>query len=152
MRKWTNKRELASAGLMMLIGFGTAVGALEYNTGSLARMGPGFFPLMLGLLLMLVAALIIATPVSPEDEQEGPPIKAQIRPWAMVSLAVIAFIFVGQYGGLVPAAFTLIVISAMGDKNNTLLGSVILAVCVTAAAVAIFHYGMQLQFPLFRWG
>lgn len=152
MRKWTNKRELMSAGLMMLIGLGTAAGSLEYNTGTLARMGPGFFPLMLGLMLMLVAALIIATPVGNEDEQEGPPLGAQLRPWTMVTLGVVAFIFVGQYGGLVPAAFTLIVISAMGDKNNSLLGSIILAICVTAVAVAIFHYGMKMQFPLFRWG
>lgn len=137
---------------MMFIGLGTTIGSLDYNIGTLVRMGPGFFPMMLGVLLMLVAGLMIATPVAAEDQQESPDFRKQIRPWLMVVLGVAVFIVIGQYGGLVPAAFSMILISALGDRNNSLIDGLILAACVTAVAVGIFHYGMQMQFPLFRWG
>lgn len=152
MKRLTNRRELSSAGLMMLIGLGTAIGSLDYQTGTLSRMGPGFFPLMLGLLLVLVSLLIIVTPVSQEDEQAHLPLSRQIRPWTLVITGMVAFIILGKYGGLIPAAMALIFISAMGDKNNTVKGALILAIAVTAVSVGIFHYGMQMQFPLFRWG
>nr|WP_254045843.1 hypothetical protein [Paenalcaligenes hominis] len=43
-----NAKELWSGGLLVLIGMATVLGSLNYQIGSLARMGPGYFPLMLG--------------------------------------------------------------------------------------------------------
>ena len=60
-------------------------------------------------------------------------------------------IILGTYGGLVPATFSLVFISALGDHNNSVKQSFWLAVGVTAFTVAVFHYGMQMQFPLFTW-
>lgn len=152
MKQHTNKRELYSAGLMMLIGIGTTIGSLDYGLGTLARMQPGYFPLLLGVLLMLISALIIATPSTPEDESSEPASATHYRPWIFVAVGVVAFMVLGKFGGLVPATFTLIFLSAMGDRSNTVKAAFALAVGMTAMAVGVFHYAMQMQFPLFTWG
>lgn len=148
----TSKRELYSAGLIMLIGIGTAAGSLKYGIGTLARMGPGYFPLGLGIMLTLIGALLIATPLTEQDAEDKSPWKGQYRAWLMVIAGMMAFMVLGKYGGLVPATFALIFVSALGDRNNSIKAAFALATGVTLAAVAIFHYGLQMQFPLFIWG
>lgn len=64
----------------------------------------------------------------------------------------MAFILIGKFGGLVPATFALVFISAMGDRQHTVRSAALLAVGVTLLGVAVFSWALQLQFPLFRWG
>lgn len=153
MRLKINRQELYSAGLMMLIGIGTVVGSLNYDIRTLARMGPGYFPLLLGVMLIVVGALILATPSTDIDEDlergKGEP---QYRAWGFVVLGVVLFITLGHYGGLVPATFALVVVSALGDQSNSLKAALALGVAITLMAVGIFHFGLQMQFPLFAWG
>lgn len=153
-----NPRKMMSGGLIILMGMGTALGSLDYSMGTLARMGPGYYPLMLGVLLALLGLLIVATPDSEDEimpsegEADEPSKPSPIRPWVATVGSMLAFMLVGKYGGLVPATFVLIFIASRGDKDNSLLASVLLGAGVTAFAVGVFHYGMQMQFPLFNWG
>ncbi|HBP31120.1 MAG: tripartite tricarboxylate transporter TctB family protein [Advenella sp.] len=148
-----NRSDLLSAGLLLLLGIGVALGGMQYGIGSLARMGPGYFPLLLGLLLIGIGVLIAATPSSSDTSGDGASMSGlAVRPWLCVVGGVLCFIILGQYGGLVPATFALIFISALGDRNNSIQVALALAACVTIAAVGIFYYGMQIQFPLFVWG
>lgn len=151
MRFQINSRELLSAALLMAIGIATAVAGSKYTIGSLARMGPGFFPVALGVLLVLLSLLMVFTPVSVEDrlaeEQPAP----EYRAWACVILGVIAFIVLGSYGGLVPGTFGLVLISALGDQRNTLKNALALAAGVTVLAVLLFKLLLEMQIPLFTW-
>lgn len=153
MRLKINRQEIVSGGLMLLIGIGTVIGSLNYDIRSLARMGPGYFPLGLGALLIVIGALILITPSTEIDEDlgrnKGEP---QYRAWAFVIVGVMLFAVLGHYGGLVPATFVLVLVSALGDRSNSFIAAVALALAITVMAVAIFHYGLQMQFPLFVWG
>jgi len=151
------KQKYYSAGFMLLIGVATALGSWDYNMGTMARMGPGYFPLLLGILLAFIGILIAVTPDSPDEiraDAEHEPLvvvaRRRARPWGAAVGGVLAFIVVGRYG-LVPATFALIFCSALGDPKNSLKASFWLAAGVAAFAVAAFHYGLQLQFPLFSW-
>lgn len=153
-----HKQKYYSAGFMLLIGVFTALGSVDYGMGTLGRMGPGYFPLLLGILLSVIGILIAVTPDSPDeiraDEQQEPLsaiVRRHIRPWSATVGGIIAFIVIGKFGGLVPATFVLIFVSALGDPKNSLKASFWLAVGVVAFAIAAFHYGLQLQFPLFPW-
>lgn len=154
-----HKQKYYSAGLMVLIGGATVLGSLGYNIGTLARMGPGYFPLLLGAVLLLIGVLIAVTPDSPDEiraDQDHEPfiqvVRRHFRPWCAAVGGVIAFIVFGKYGGLAPATFALIFIAALGDPDNSLKACFWLAVGVVGFAIAAFHYGLQLQFPLFSWG
>lgn len=153
MRLSINRNELLSSGLMMLIGIGTVIGSFNYDIDTLSRMGPGYFPLLLGALLILISALILAMPSTKIDEDlnryGGEP---QYRAWAFVVSGMVLFIVLGHYGGLVPATFALVFVSALGDRSNSVKAAMLLGLVVSIMAVAIFHYGLRMQFPLFVWG
>lgn len=144
-------KEIHSVLLLLLIGIGTIIHALSYPIGSLEKMGPGFYPLLLGAALVLLGvALLIAWILNgrPNDEIV---LKGTLRGWLAVISSMIAFIIIGKYGGFIPATFILITIAALGGRSR-LSHILILSSCTTVVATAVLIYGMQLQFPLFRWG
>ena len=146
-----NRNEFYCGLLLMFFGVGTAAESLSYQVGTLAKMGPGYFPFALGILLSLLGGIIMVAP-SPEQAAERQPIsRDQIRSWVLVTTGLIAFIILGHYAGLVPATFMLVFISALGDRTTSVKAAMLLSTGVTLAAVVIFHYALQMQFPLFRW-
>ena len=59
--KFAWKRDYYAGGLMLLLGIGAAVTGSGYKFGSLARMGPGFMPVVLGIVLAFIGLLIAGT-------------------------------------------------------------------------------------------
>lgn len=151
-----NRKEMWSAGLLLLIGMATVIGSNNYQIGSLARMGPGYFPLVLGAILMILGLLIALTPAPiadvSQENTEKHTIWSQIKTWLIVVVAVLAFIVLGKYGGLVLATFVMTSFAAMADKSNSLKTCLAVGVVLTIVTVVVFHYGLQMQFPLFTWG
>jgi len=165
------KRETWAGVTMIVIGLVVIAESMTYTIGTGARMGPGYFPLLLGGLLALLGVIISFSSDPEEDEkldqvldmpeaadldhQHEKPVTKQadrLRGMGAIVLGILAFMLFGRFGGLVPATFALVFISAMGDINNKVKSALILAAVITVMGVGIFHYGLQLQFPLFRWG
>lgn len=152
------RKRASSAALLIFLGLIAVYQSFDYNIGSAARMGPGYFPLMLGILLLLLAVLVFISPEAAEEEAaatqevDSQPWGQKARPWLAIVASMLLFIVIGKWGGLVPATFAMILVAALGDRKNSVRSAFFLALGVTAAAVAIFHYGLQLQFPLFTWG
>lgn len=153
MRFKINKQDAWASAVMFALGLGVTLQGSNYTLGTLSRMGPGFFPVALGILLMFLGLVILFSSGLSEDEEEeediGPP---EWRGWLCIIGGVIAFIVLGQYGGLVPATFALVFISALGDRTHNLLTALALSVFVTILGVIIFSWALELQFPMFRWG
>ena len=73
------------AGLLLtLVGGGFAIGATSYNVGESSRMGPGYFPLMVGVLLALLGASVIV-----KSFLVGPRNRDPVGRWAWRPLAHI---------------------------------------------------------------
>lgn len=145
-------RDYLASLLLFLLGLGTMVQGASYSVGSLTQMGPGFFPVVLGVLLTICgAALAIATWLSSplEERAQLPP---EWRAWALILIGLAAFVVLGKYGGLVPATFALVFISALADRENTLRRALILSLSMVTISVVVFWWALQLQFPLFQWG
>src|SRR6202161_1468568 len=73
--KFRLKRDYYAGGLMLLIGGGAAVTGTGYKFGSLARMGPGFMPVVLGGVLAFLGLLIAGTALrssAPDDKKFMP--------------------------------------------------------------------------------
>jgi hypothetical protein len=139
--------------LMMIIGLWASYQGLTYDIGSLRQMGPGFFPVALGAILVLVGAGIALTPgnriAAPGGLWQRFP---QLRAWIPILGSIAAFVIVGRYGGLIPATFAVVFISAFADRKNSILGALLLAAGMIAICVVVFWWGLKLQFPLFQWG
>jgi hypothetical protein len=145
-------RDYYGGALMVLVGLGAVSMGVSYETGTLSRMGPGFFPVAVGAIIALMGALI-ATGARGEVREEGdeyqPP---QWRGWLCIVASVVAFVVLGKYGGLLPATFAVVFIAALGDRQNTLRHAALLAAAMSVVCVVVFWWALQLQLPLFHWG
>jgi hypothetical protein len=148
----SSKKDYYAGGLMTLIGVGAILEARHYNLGTLFHMGPGFFPIILGVVMTCLGLLIalVAATGGAEDELVMP--KPEWRAWGCILVGPIAFIILGNYGGLIPATFACVFISAIGDRESTLLSSILLATGVTFFGVLLFSYLLQVSLPMWRWG
>ncbi|MEP9355760.1 tripartite tricarboxylate transporter TctB family protein [Xanthobacter sp. KR7-65] len=151
-------KDFAGAGLLVATGAGAAYLGGGYHVGTLNQMGAGFMPVVLGVLLIVIGITIALTARPPamtapvEAVRNGIGIATELRGWACVLGGVAAFVVLGEYGGLVPASFASVFISALGDRSASIARSAALAAALTAFAVLVFHYGLGVPFPLFRWG
>lgn len=136
--------------LLVLMGIGVVAEARSYNIGNLTRMGPGYFPVVLGIVLIAIGAFLMATSWK-EKGDEAPEIP-DLRGTVLILLGVVSFVVLGHYGGLVPATFAATAISAMGDRNNSWRDAALLGAGMTVTSALLFHWALQMQFPLFVWG
>lgn len=140
--------------LMMLVGGATLSLSLEYRVGTLRSMGPGFYPAMLGVLLIVLGGALAAVSIQEATVARNERRKSQPewRAWGCICASLIAFVLVGKYGGLLPASFLVVFISALGDRQNTLKSALILAVILCGISILVFAWALKIQLPLFQWG
>ena len=137
-------------GLMLLIGGFAAYQGSSYRFGTLTRIGPGMLPVGLGLLLMaLGTAIVVTARVQEAPATVAPP---QWRGWSCIAASLVAFVVLGRYGGLLPASAAVVLIAALGDRDNTLGAALALAAVLVAVTVVVFWWGLRLQLPLLQWG
>ncbi|WP_285411840.1 tripartite tricarboxylate transporter TctB family protein [Variovorax sp. efr-133-TYG-130] len=152
------KKDYYGGALLIVIGLAAVYAGIGYRVGELAHMGPGFFPVALGALLALTGLLIALSargdkPASEEAVSHGHPGgMPDIRGGVCIILGILAFLLFGEYGGLLPATFAIVFISALGDRDNTLTEAVLLSLAMSFIAVVVFWWALKLQLPLFQWG
>ncbi|MES2186937.1 MAG: tripartite tricarboxylate transporter TctB family protein [Pseudomonadota bacterium] len=143
--------------LMALVGVASVVAGIQYNIGTLQRMGPGFFPCAVGALLTATGVAIAASarmdkepakPVAGHTSHELPDLRGAL----CIIAGVVAFLVLGNYCGLLPATFAIVFISAMGDRSNTVMQSLVLSSAMMIVATVVFWWALQLQIPLLKWG
>lgn len=137
--------------IVLLMGLSVAAAAQHYDTGSLASMGPGFMPVVLGVLLAIVGlAMLVVAPVARKPDAR--PAGLSMRGMLCILAGVASFAVLGNYLGLVPASFCAVFIASLGDRDNSLRDALILALAATIVGVVVFAYGLHLQLPLFYGG
>jgi hypothetical protein len=146
------RRDYVAGALMIVLGVGAVIEGARYPIGSLSRMGPGFFPIALGVILALAGAAIAIGARLAEDDRAVRPRPPEWRGWIPICASIVAFVVLGEYGGLVPATFAIVFISALGDRDNTLTQAAVLGLAAVAIAIVVFWWALQLQLPLFGWG
>lgn len=151
------KKDYYGGALMVFVGCSAAYAATGYKLGTLGRMGPGFFPTALGVLLALIGLMIAASARTDAGKPAGPVIPGHaagipdMRGGICIVVAILAFLFLGHYCGLVPAAFAITFISALGDRNNTLKQSALISLAMVVVAAVVFSWALHMQMPLFSW-
>jgi hypothetical protein len=154
MRILTSKRGRDYLGgvLMIALGMAAALQGASYRIGTLSRMGPGYFPVALGVILALAGLVIAITARFERDVVDERARRPEWRGWFCICAGIVAFVVLGKYGGLIPATFAIVFVSALADRDNGLRAAALLAVACVVVAVVVFRFALQLQFPLFQWG
>ena len=135
------------SGIMLIaIGVGSLVIARNYPFGTSLRMGPGYFPTVLGGILVLFGLYFVAKSLrSTETIEKGWSLRALI----MLPLSFVLFGVLMTYAGFVPALIVLIFGSALAGTEFRLVEVLLLSIGLTAACVAVFIWGLSLPYPLF---
>lgn len=119
-----------------------------YPMGSAVRMGPAYFPTILGGLLVLLGVIVL---IEGLVEDDAPPAKTHWRPLLWILASVILFgVLIGP-AGIVVATMALVLVCAFGGHEFKWVEMLIEAVVLAIAVVLIFSYGLGLPFRLFPW-
>jgi len=148
---------------LMFIGFGLffmlfAIGTPEfvdnivgtrliagYQMGSSVRMGPAYFPVLLGGLLVFLGLLVLLDSIA----EEGPEVaKFHFRPLLFVMASSLAFAYLLKPLGMVLASVALIFVSAFGGHEFKWKEVTILSVVLVIFSVLVFVKGLTLPFPI----
>ena len=154
--KIKSQKDFFSGLMFLVVGGGFAWGATTYSVGTSARMGPGYFPLLLGILLGIIGAVIMfkATVVETVD---GDPIGKWA--WKQIVFIIGANLLFGvllaglpSFGvpamGLIVAIYGLTFVSSLAGNQFKFIEVFILATILAAGSYVAFVWALNLQFPV----
>ena len=152
MNGFLKNKDLLAGIMFMVIGVVFAVGAYNYQMGTAARMGPGFFPRILGFIMAGLGVIIAGIGLKNQAQfaaTEG--IGWTWRPVIILTVAVVLFGFTLPTLGMIIAISLLTFISGIAahDKNYRELAMITVIMCIFCAGV--FIWGLKLQMKLFPW-
>lgn len=145
------------AGLMFtIVGIAFAWGATTYSVGTGARMGPGYFPLMLGILLGILGIIVIFTALTIETVDGEPIGKIAWRPLGYIIGSNLVFgILLGGLPsiglpamGLIAAIYALVLIAGLAGEHYSVKSSLILATILAVGSYVAFVVLLKLQFQV----
>jgi len=133
---------------LMFIGFGLfflGVAQMNYQMGTAVRMGPGYFPTVLGGLLAVLGAIVLFQGLSVEGEKVS---AFHFRPLIFVLASSLAFAYLLKPLGLVLSTIALVFIAAYGGHEFKWKEVAILSVVLVIFSVLVFVKGLTLPFPI----
>jgi len=140
------RKDILAGLIFVAFGFGFAALATDYEVGTPVRMGPGYFPLVLGGILAVLGGSIL---VKGFLERDGEVIGAV--PWRAIVLIIAAVLFFGftvRGLGLVPATFVAALLSALASRRTSVLRVTLVSVGLTVVCVLVFVVALSLRLPL----
>ncbi|WP_142249158.1 tripartite tricarboxylate transporter TctB family protein [Bradyrhizobium sp. UNPF46] len=142
-----NHRAFASGVLFLAFAVFFFATALQYPAGTAAKMGPGYFPRLLAIVLAAIGLVVMFGALKPAADRQT------LRKWDLKGLAwitgsVILFGALLFPLGLVGALFVLIVVSSRASSEFTWIGALTNAAVLIVLCLAVFVYGLGLPLPV----
>ena len=136
------------AGLMFLgIGAVAIFVARNYPLGRLLRMGAGYFPILLGGILILFGAYIMVKGMRKGEKVQG---NWSIRAGILLPIMIVLFGVLMERAGFIPALAALAFGSAAAGKEFRWGEVLLLTAFLTVLSLAVFVWGLGLPFPLIK--
>ena len=142
----SNKDFLAG---LMFIGVGVLAMFMsrDYPMGSALRMGPGYFPMVLGGIMAAFGIYVMIRGLRTQEKVQG---NWSLRALFIMPLATVIFGVLMEEAGFIPALVVLIFISAAAGDQFKWIEVLVMAIALTAACTGLFIYGLGLPYPLLK--
>jgi hypothetical protein len=135
-------KDLVAGLLFIATGIAAIAIATKYTLGTAARMGPGYFPRILGILMIVLGAILALRSL----RVSGPPLPGwKWRPVLVTLGSVVMFGLIVNHAGLVVSTILLIVLASAASHEFRPREAVISGIVLSALAVGVFVIGLKLQ-------
>jgi Tripartite tricarboxylate transporter TctB family. len=145
-RRAVDRTNVVCGVFFVVAGLFFAIQSLDLEIGTAFRMGPGYFPLILSGLLVLLGVVIIVSAFRSAGEPLG---DIAWRGIVLILIAPIVFGLTVRGLGFVAAIFLTTMVASFASARMTVVPAVVLSVLVTLFAVVVFSYGLGLPFARF---
>ena len=136
------------AGIMLIAtGAASIFIARDYPFGSTIRMGPGYFPSLLGGILILFGLYVMAIGLRTGEKIT---VHCSLRALILLPLSLVAFGILMTHAGFIPALAVLIFGSASAGREFKLVEVLLLTVILTGLSLAVFIWALGLPYPLIK--
>ncbi len=144
-----NVTSVTVALLFIALGGTVAVIASGYQIGTTSHMGPGYFPVACGVILIALGVAIFAFEgFSSSAPHAEPP---ELRAWFFIVASILVFAALIETVGFVPAIIATSLTSLLANPRLKPVSAIVSSVTIAALASAIFVWGLRLNVSLFKW-
>lgn len=119
----------------------------SFDLGTFRRIGPGMFPLGLGIAMTLLGLGIFI--FTPDADRETP--EFSLKPLIFVLIGVASFALGIAYLGLFPAVVLCVFVASLAERPFKLRGAIGVSIALCLFAWIVFKVALGLSIPLFRW-
>ena len=141
-------RDIVAGTLFILIGALALVVARGYPAGSAMHMGPGYFPMVLGWLLVVLGALV---GLRAARAREWEAVGWAWKPLAWISASIVLFGALMPRLGQLPALIAMFPVAAAAGREFRVREVLLLTVAMSTLAAAVFVYGLKLPYRLLQF-
>ncbi len=135
---WSGLMFIAFAAVAMLAARG-------YSLGGAGKMGPGYFPMLLGGVLALIGAILVGRSFVIDGERVG---RLHLFPLCVIAFGVCLFGVLLEPLGLVIALIVVVLVSALASRESRPVEAGVLALALAAFSVGVFVYALRLPLPV----
>jgi hypothetical protein len=139
-------RDILAGALFILIGAFALAAARGYPIGSAMRMGPGYFPAVLGWVLIVLGACV---GLRAARRRDWTALEWGWKPLAWISVSILLFGFLMPRLGLIPALALMLPVAAAAGRDFRPGEVLILTAVMCLFAAGVFVYGLRLPYRLF---
>jgi hypothetical protein len=141
-----NNRDFWGGVMFFAVGAVAIVAAWDYPFGSTLRMGPGYFPVILGAIMMAFGLIIMFQGLRNNEKIQG---NWSLRALIILPISLVVYGILMEVAGFIPALIALIFISAVSGEEFKFKEVLLLTVILLVIAWSIFIWGLSLPYPMF---
>ena len=145
--KIRNQRDFGAGIMYMVIGLFFAIIARQYQYGTAAKMGPGYFPFWLGMLMVALGLLVLVKSMGAKAAIESIP-KFDWKIIGLITGSILLYGVLLPKMGFIVAVLVLVMVASSASREFSWKVSLINAVVLIAFTYSVFVLGLKLQFPL----
>ncbi len=145
--KIRNQRDFGAGIMYMVIGLFFAIIARQYQYGTAAKMGPGYFPFWLGMLMVALGLLVLVKSMGAKAAIESIP-KFNWKIIGLITGSIVLYGLLLPKMGFIVAVLVLVMVASSASREFSWKVALINAVVLIAFTYSVFVLGLKLQFPL----
>jgi hypothetical protein len=140
-------KDLVGGGILVVIGVYVFFKSMDYSIGVARQMGPGFYPMVVSALLVILGALIIGLAFLRTGTISTPDWRSV---FAVIGSVLVFALSISSLG-LMPAVFATTFVCAAGHRGWNPLKTLILAIFLCITTWVVFSHFLGLSMPALVW-